>query len=235
MTDDNDLVTKAVIVCGADSAGPVVANSQSQKHQLQLTAASMLNIPCPLPLSTPYIRLDQNRHATRKCSKLRCIESYSRRLGAPQNICHPKLQYADTSYWWQKFILTEFTSSSINNHCLDSKRQDWLHCLTWLTNCQHSHVSSTHAHANALRCALKPDSLTCHNITYFTRDRSHFCVMTLTFYLMTFNVGSKSAVTWPNHVPILDKKNEKSAAKFTRSILNVWLSLEPLGEVTALS
>jgi len=105
-----------------------------------------------------------------------------------------------TSYSRQPFVLTAFTSESINNHCLDSRRQGWLHCLTRLSNCpQHSHVSSTHARAHALWCAVKRDSLTHHNITYWARDGSRFCVMTLTLDLLTFNVWSASAVTWPNH------------------------------------
>jgi len=107
-------------------------------------------------------------------------------------------------------ILTEFTSASINNHCLDSRWQDWLHCLTRLTNChQHSHVSSTHARAHALWCAVRRDSLTHHNITYLACDGPRFRVIILTFDLMTFNSGNESAVTWPKMYQILDKKKQK--------------------------
>jgi len=120
--------------------------------------------------------------------QLGCIATYSRRLGAPQNIRHPKCstRQHDTSYSRQPFVLTEFPLASINNHCLDCRRQDWLH-MTRLTNChQHSHVSSTHARAHALWCAVKRDSLTHHNITYLTRDGSCFCIMTLTFKLISW-------------------------------------------------
>jgi len=33
-----------------------------------------------------------------KMRQLRCIATYSRRLGAPQNICHLKLHYAATGH-----------------------------------------------------------------------------------------------------------------------------------------
>jgi len=109
----------------------------------------------------------------------------------------------DTSYSRQPFTLTEFTSASINNHCLDSGRQHWLHFLTRLTNChQHNHVSSTHARAHALWCAVEGDSPRHHNITYLARDGSRFCVMTATFDFITCNVCSASAVTWPNHAHV---------------------------------
>jgi len=126
-------------------------------------------------------------------------------------------------------------SASINKYCLDSRRRDWLHCLTRLTSCQqHSRVSSTHARAHALWCAVMLDSLTHHNITYLTRDGSRLYVMTLTFDLITFNVGSESAVKWPKHVTNFGK-TEKSAAEFTGSILHAGLSSDPLGELTAFS
>jgi len=80
---------------------------------------------------------------------------------------------------------------------------------------------------------VKGDSLSHNNITYLTRDVSHFCVMTLTFDIMTFNVGSESAVTRPNDVH--NFRQEKSAAEITGSTLNAGLSSEPLEEITALS
>jgi len=137
--------------------------------------------------------------------QLRCIATYSRRLGTPQNIRYPNrsTRQHDTSYLRQSFVLTEFTSANINNHCLDCRRRDWLHCLARLTYChQHSRVSSTHARAHAPWCAVERDSLTHHNITYLARDGSRFCVMTLTFDLITCNVCSASAVTWPNHAHV---------------------------------
>jgi len=99
--------------------------------------------------------------------QLKCIATYCRLLGAPQNIRHPKSQYATTRHVnsRQSFVLTEFVSASINNYCLDSRR---LHCLTRLTSChQHSHVSSTHARAHALSCAVKRDLVTRHSINYY--------------------------------------------------------------------
>jgi len=53
-------------------------------------------------------------------------------------------------------------------------------------------------------------------------------VMTLTFDLMTFNVCSEPAVTWPNGVLNFRKKTEKSAAEFTESILHTRLSSDSL-------
>jgi len=144
--------------------------------------------------------------------QLRCIATYSRRLGAPQNMWHPKSQYAATRHvlFTTTVRMTEFMSAKINNDCLDSRRQDWLHCLTRLTNCrQHNHVSSTHARAHALWCAMKRDWLTHHTVTYLTCDGFRFCVMTLTFDLITFNFGSESAVTWQNRVSNFRQKKRK--------------------------
>jgi len=146
--------------------------------------------------------------------QLRCIATYNRRPKTSA-ILNRNTRQHDTSYSQQLFVLTEFTSASINNHCLDTRRQDWLHCLTRLTNCyQHSHVSLTQASAHALWCAVKRNSLTHHNITYLTCDGSRFCVTTLTCDLMTFNFGSESAV-------------KKLATKFTGSIVNEGLSSDP--------
>jgi len=61
-----------------------------------------------------------------------------------------------------------------------------------------------------------------------------FYVVTLTSELMTFNIGSKSAVAWPNQVPYF-RKTKKSVVEFTESILRVGLSMNPLGELTVLS
>jgi len=77
--------------------------------------------------------------------------------------------------------------------------------------------------------------LTHYNIAYLTRDGSRFFVMILTFNLMTFNVGSESAVTWPNRALNFRPKRTKNAAEFTGSILNAVLSSDPLGELTAYS
>jgi len=129
--------------------------------------------------------------------QLRCIATYSRRLGAPKTsaILNRSTLQHDTI----TVVLTEFTSASINHNWLNSRQQDWLHCLTRLTDRhQHSHVLSTHARAHALWCAVKRDSHTIILLTYLTR----FCVMTLTFDLITFNVCSASAFTWPNHAHV---------------------------------
>jgi len=134
-----------------------------------------------------------------------CIAIYSRWLGAPENIRHPKLQYAATQHvlFTTTVRIDWIHVSKHRQPLLRIRRKVWLHCLTRLRNChQHSHVSSTHARAHALWCALQHDSLTYHNITYLARDESHFCVMTLTFDVMTFNFCSASAVTWPNHAHV---------------------------------
>jgi len=117
-------------------------------------------------------------------------------------------------------------STGNNNYCLDCRRRNQLHCLKSLTKCQ-----KYYARAHALWCMVKRDSLL-RNITYLTCGGSLFHDMTLTFDLMTVNVCSVLAVTWPNHLPNL-RKIEKSAAKFTRIILHAWLSSDPLGELTA--
>jgi len=87
--------------------------------------------------------------------------------------------------------------------------------------------------AHALWCAVKHDSQLHHNIICLTRDGSRFYVMTLTFDIMTFNVCTASAVTWPNHVPNF-RKIEKSLAEFTVSILQAGLSTDQLAGRRAL-
>jgi len=119
--------------------------------------------------------------------------------------------------------------AGINNYCLDYRRRNQLHCLKSLSMC-HKHYACAHA----LWCAVKRDSLRRRDITYLTCCGSHFHVMTLTFHLMTFNVCSASAFTWPNHVSNV-RKTEKSAAEFTGSILHAGLRSDPLGELTTLS
>jgi len=130
----------------------------------------------PTSLMAPkVIPPNDNFIFNQKLRQFRCIATYSRRLVAPQTsaILNRSTRQHDTSYSRQPFVLTEFTSASISNRWLDSRWQDWLHCLTWLTNChQHSHVSSTHARAHALWCAVKRDLVTHHDITYLPRDRS---------------------------------------------------------------
>jgi len=120
-------------------------------------------------------------------------------------------------------------SAGINDHCLDCRRRNQLHCLKSLTK-WHKHYTRAHA----LWCAGKCDSLLRTNITHLTCGESHFHVMTLTFDLMTFNVCSASAVTWPNHVPNF-RKTEKSTALFTGIILHAGFSSDPLRELIGYS
>jgi len=138
--------------------------------------------------------------------QLRYIATYSRRFGTPQNIRHPKSQYAATRHvLFTTTVRIDWIHVSKHQQPLPrfQTTRDWLHCLPRLTNChQHSHVSSTHARADALWCAVKRDSLTHHNIIYLARDGCRFCVTTLTFVHMTFNVCNASAVTWPNHAHV---------------------------------
>jgi len=83
--------------------------------------------------------------------QLRCIATYSRRLGAAKNfaVLNRSTRQHDT-----------VMSVSINNYSLDYRRWHGLHRLKTLTNChQHSHVSSAHARPHALWCAVKLDSI----------------------------------------------------------------------------
>jgi len=67
---------------------------------------------------------------------------------------------------------------------------------------------------------------------YLTCGASRFHVMTLTFDLVSFNVCSASAVTWPNHVPNFRKKKRKIRDGIHR---NNSSGSDTLGELTALS
>jgi len=150
--------------------------------------------------------------------QLRWIAIYSRQFLAPPNTRLPKSQYASTAatrhlFWRQSFVVTEFMSANVNNYCLDCRMQNQLHCMKSLTECH-----KYYAHAHALCCALKHDSLLRYNITYLTCGRSHFYVMTFTFDLMTFSVCSASAVMW-------------FASEFTGVILHAGLISDPLGNL----
>jgi len=135
--------------------------------------------------------------------QLRCIATFNRRVGASYNIRHPKSQYAATRQSYTTTVRIDWIHVSKHQQPLPRFQTPILTPLTRLTNChQHSHVSSTHARAHALWCAVKRDSHT-NNNTYLARDGSRFRVMTLTFDLMTFNVCSASAVTWSNHAHVV--------------------------------
>jgi len=130
------------------------------------------------------------------------------------DILNGSMQQHDTANWRQSFVLTEFTSASINNYCLDSRRRDWLHCLTRLTKChQHSHVSSIHSH-----------------ITYLTRDGSQFFCHDhndLDHWPHDFQRFSARAVTWPNNEPNLQKpknlRRNSPKAFFMRGLVRAHL------------
>jgi len=131
---------------------------------------------------------------------IRRIATYSCRLEAPQNIRHPKSKYAATRHvLFTRTVCIDWIHVSKHQQPLPRFQTARLTPLSDEANKlhQHSHVSSTHASVNALWCAVKRDSLRHHNITYLARDGSRFCVMTLTFNLITCNVCSASAVTWP--------------------------------------
>jgi len=106
----------------------LVSNKRSsQKHCFKSKDTRRTDAYNMVPVYT-----DKNKHYYWKMRQLRCIATNSCRLGVPQNICHPKLQYTATRH-----VL--FTSASINNHCLDSRWQDWPHCLTRLTKLTNCH------------------------------------------------------------------------------------------------
>jgi len=131
-------------------------------------------------------------------------------------------QQHDTSNWRQSFVVTEFMSAGINNNCLDCRRRNQLPCLKSLTKC-HKH----YARAHALWCAVKRDSLIRYDITYLTCGGSRF-------HVMTFNVCSASAVTWPNRVPNFRKpKNPRRNSQ--EAFFMRFLAQTHLGELIAFS
>jgi len=149
---------------------------------------------------------------------------------------------------FRDFVRTDTQTDAVTNNTCSQHARRWLenaaikmYChlcppARGTQNIRHrkSQYAATrlHTRAHTLWCAVKRDSLIHHSIICLTRDGFRFYVMTLTFNLMTFNVCSEWAVTWPNHVPNIGKpqnpRQNSPEAFFMRILARTHLrSLQP--------